>query len=81
MVMDMYELTMSNGYLNKEFQDTIAVFDVFYRSNPDQAGFAVFAGLEQVVEYDLIPILEEYWFDNPRKLKEWEEKLKEAVQE
>lgn len=51
MVMDMYELTMSNGYLNKEFQDTIAVFDVFYRSNPDQAGFAVFAGLEQVVEY------------------------------
>ncbi len=37
--------------------------------------------LEQVVEYDLIPILEEYWFDNPRKLKEWEEKLKEAVQE
>lgn len=51
MVMDMYELTMSNGYLNKEFQNTIAAFDVFYRSNPDQAGFAIFAGLEQVIEY------------------------------
>lgn len=51
MVMDMYELTMSNGYLNKGFQNTIAAFDVFYRNNPDQAGFAIFAGLEQVVEY------------------------------
>lgn len=51
MVMDMYELTMSNGYLNKEFQNTVAAFDVFYRSNPDQAGFAIFAGLEQVIEY------------------------------
>lgn len=36
--------------------------------------------LEEVVEYDLIPILEEYWFDNFRKLEEWTEKLKEAVQ-
>lgn len=51
MVMDMYELTMSNGYLNKDFQDTIVAFDVFYRKNPDNAGFAIFAGLEQVVEY------------------------------
>ena len=51
MVMDMYELTMSNGYLNKEFQNTVAAFDVFYRSNPDQGGFAIFAGLEQVIEY------------------------------
>ena len=51
MVMDMYELTMSNGYLNQEEQDTIVAFDVFYRKNPDNAGFAVFAGLEQVIEY------------------------------
>lgn len=51
MVMDMYELTMSNGYFNKECRDTIVAFDVFYRNNPDNAGFAIFAGLEQVVEY------------------------------
>lgn len=51
MVMDMYELTMSNGYFNKECQDTVVAFDVFYRNNPDNAGFAIFAGLEQVAEY------------------------------
>lgn len=51
MVMDMYELTMSNGYLNKGFQNTTVAFDVFYRKNPDNAGFAIFAGLEQVIEY------------------------------
>ncbi len=51
MVMDMYELTMSNGYFNEGLKDTVAAFDVFYRSNPDGAGFAIFAGLEQIVEY------------------------------
>ncbi|MCD8326519.1 MAG: nicotinate phosphoribosyltransferase [Lachnospiraceae bacterium] len=51
MVMDMYELTMSNGYLKEGLRDRLAAFDVFYRNNPDQAGFAIFAGLEQVVEY------------------------------
>ena len=51
MVMDMYELTMSNGYFNQGFKDTWAAFDVFYRNNPDNGGFAIFAGLQQVVEY------------------------------
>lgn len=51
MVMDMYELTMSNGYFNEKCQDRLAAFDVFYRKNPDNAGFAIFAGLEQIVEY------------------------------
>jgi len=51
MVMDMYELTMSNGYFNQKCLDTIVAFDVFYRKNPDNAGFSIFAGLEQVVEY------------------------------
>ena len=49
--MDMYELTMSNGYFNREYQNTLGAFDVFYRKNPDNAGYAIFAGLEQVVEY------------------------------
>lgn len=51
MVMDMYELTMTNGYLNQGMGDTMVAFDVFYRNNPDNAGFAIFAGLQQVVEY------------------------------
>ena len=51
MVMDMYELTMSNGYFNQGAEDTIVAFDVFYRKNPDNAGFAIFEGLEQVIEY------------------------------
>ena len=37
MLMDFYELTMSNGYFKKEMKDEIAVFDMFYRNNPDDA--------------------------------------------
>ncbi len=51
MVMDLYEMTMANGYFSKGADNTTAVFDVFYRKNPDDAGFAIFAGLEQVIEY------------------------------
>ena len=51
MLCDFYELTMSNGYFACGFKDKITYFDVFYRSNPDNGGYAVVAGLEQVVEY------------------------------
>ena len=51
MVMDFYEMTMANGYFASRDSDTTAVFDVFYRKNPDDAGFAIFAGLEQIIEY------------------------------
>lgn len=51
MVMDFYEMTMSNGYFRDEVKDTQVVFDVFYRKNPDNGGFAIFAGLEQIVDY------------------------------
>ena len=51
MLCDFYELTMSNGYFKCGFKDKITYFDVFYRSNPDNGGFAVVAGLEQVVQY------------------------------
>ena len=51
MLCDFYELTMSNGYFECGMQDKIVYFDVFYRNNPDNGGFAVVAGLEQVVEY------------------------------
>ena len=51
MVMDFYELTMSNGYFADGVKDIRVAFDVFYRRNPDGGGFAIFAGLEQVADY------------------------------
>lgn len=51
MMMDLYEMTMANGYFANQQKPQKVVFDVFYRKNPDQGGYAVFAGLEQVVEY------------------------------
>lgn len=51
LLMDFYELTMANGYFKDNKKDQIAVFDVFFRSIPDGGGYAVFAGLEQVIEY------------------------------
>lgn len=51
MMMDFYEMTMSNGYFVDQDENTLVAFDVFYRANPDKGGFAIFAGLEQVIEY------------------------------
>jgi len=51
MVMDFYEMTMSNGYFQDQDQNTRVAFDVFYRKNPDNGGFSIFCGLEQIVEY------------------------------
>ena len=51
MLCDFYELTMGNGYFQNGYKDRITYFDVFFRSVPDGGGFAIAAGLEQVVEY------------------------------
>ncbi len=51
MLCDFYELTMSNGYFRSGMKERICYFDVFYRSIPDGGGFAIAAGLEQVIEY------------------------------
>ena len=51
MLCDYYELTMSNGYFKCGIKDKIVYFDVFYRENPDGGGYAIAAGLEQIVEY------------------------------
>ena len=48
---DFYELTMANGYYELGKGDEIAYFDVFFRNIPDSGGFAIAAGLEQVIEY------------------------------
>ncbi|MCQ2514778.1 MAG: nicotinate phosphoribosyltransferase [Ruminococcus sp.] len=48
---DFYELTMSNGYLKNGFYKKEVYFDLFFRKVPDNGGFAIVAGLEQVIEY------------------------------
>ena len=48
---DFYELTMANGYFELGKADEISYFDVFYRKVPDGGGFAIAAGLEQVIDY------------------------------
>ena len=48
---DFYELTMANGYFELGKKDEIAYFDLFYRTVPDGGGFAIAAGLEQVIDY------------------------------
>lgn len=48
---DFYEFTMSNGYFENDFKDTIAYFDVYFRKIPDDGGYAIFAGLEQIIDF------------------------------
>lgn len=51
MLCDFYELTMSNGYFQAGYQDRITYFDVFFRDVPDKGGFAICAGLSQLIDY------------------------------
>ena len=51
MLTDFYELTMGNGYFQTGVADQICYFDIFFRSVPDGGGFAIAAGLEQVISY------------------------------
>ena len=51
MLCDFYELTMGNGYFENGYKDRICYFDVFFRQCPDKGGFAIAAGLEQIIHY------------------------------
>lgn len=51
MLMDLYELTMANGIYYSEQRDTICYFDMFFRRVPDEGGFAIMAGIAQLIEY------------------------------
>ena len=51
MLTDFYEITMANGYFCSDMADDIAYFDMFFRKIPDGGGYAVMAGLEQVIDY------------------------------
>ena len=72
MLTDFYELTMAKGYLDGGFEDQIVYFDAFFRSVPEGGGYAVVAGLEQLIDYlqnlsfseeDLKFLSEVYHFD------------------
>ncbi len=51
MLTDFYEFTMSNGFFQEGMKDKIAYFDVFFRENPDNGGFSIMAGVEQIISY------------------------------
>ncbi len=51
MLCDYYELTMGNGYFKAGYKDRITHFDLFFRTIPDNGGYAIAAGLEQVIDY------------------------------
>lgn len=51
LVTDFYEITMSNAYFKKNMQNTVVYFDVFFRQIPDNGGYAICAGLEQIIDY------------------------------
>lgn len=51
MLTDFYELTMANGYFETGMADDIAYFDMFFRRVPDGGGYAIMAGVEQMIDY------------------------------
>lgn len=51
MLCDFYELTMANGYFECKMKDDIAYFDMFFRTIPDNGGYALMIGTEQLIEY------------------------------
>lgn len=79
--MDLYELTMANGYFLSENEDTRVAFDVFYRKNPDGGGFSIFAGLEQIVEYLQGMHFEDEDIEYLRGLHQFDEKFLEYLRD
>ena len=51
MLVDFYELTMANGYLESNVQDKVAYFDMFFRRIPDGGGYCIMSGVQQLIEY------------------------------
>ncbi len=51
MLTDFYEITMANGYFTNGYRNTIVYFDMFFREIPDSGGYAIMAGVQQLVDY------------------------------
>ena len=67
MLTDFNELTMGNGYLKHGMADAIATFDLFFRDVPESGGYAIMAGVEQMIDY-LVDL--EFTEDNLQFLRE-----------
>jgi len=72
MLTDFYELTMGKGYLDQGFENQIAYFDLFFRQVPEDGGYAIMAGVEQMIDYlkdlhfteeDIVFLRSKYHFD------------------
>ena len=48
---DFYQLTMMNGYLDADKQDEIMIFDMYYRKNPNNGGYTIVCGINEVIDY------------------------------
>ncbi|MBQ1279094.1 MAG: nicotinate phosphoribosyltransferase [Clostridia bacterium] len=51
MLLDLYEMTMANGIFQSDMRDTVTYFDMFFRRVPDEGGYAIMAGIKQLIEY------------------------------
>lgn len=51
MLTDFYELTMGNGYLDNQMEQKVATFDMYFRRIPDEGGYCIMAGVDQLLEY------------------------------
>lgn len=71
---DYYEITMSQCYFDEELQDTVVVFDVFFRKNPFNGGYTIMGGLDETIEYIQNFKLEEEDIEYLRSLGSFSEK-------
>ncbi|MGL5439122.1 MAG: nicotinate phosphoribosyltransferase [Filifactoraceae bacterium] len=51
MLTDFYQFTMMNGYLKTNSQNDVMIFDLFYRKNPSNGGYAIACGIDQIIDY------------------------------
>ena len=51
MLTDFYQLTMMDGYLKSDKKDEIMIFDMFYRKNPNDGGYTIVCGINEVIDY------------------------------
>lgn len=75
LLMDLYQLTMSQGYFEGKYKNAMVTFDMFFRSIPDGGGYAITAGLEQVIEYITSLSFDEEEIDFLRSLEMFNEEF------
>ena len=79
MLTDLYQLTMMYGYFKSGMRDNMATFDMFYRSKDESTHYAVFAGLEQLIDYLQNLRFEDEALDYLRSLNIFDEEFMEEL--